>query len=399
MSPRVCIRFFAVIAALASLQARPAAAALLQVPEDHATIAAALAAASSGDTVSIATGTYYEHDLVWPPGVSILGRAGGPESVVIDAQTQGRVVGGENLVPENELAYVTLRGGHEPGLYGSGLMAVGDPILHDLIIEECISTTVIYGIGLYVDGGATITDCVLRNNRSTAADTKGGGAWLDTWANRPVRVQNIEVYGNQADDGSGLFIRGRYAYVDGLYCHDNLGVGLAAYDVSAYGGGPTIENSLFVDNTSSAIYFFAELVLRNCTIVGNGPEGSGWGALACWSTWDYPHHPTIAQCIIANNKGSGISWYEPSPYTIECNNVHGNAYANYVNLPDLTGEEGNVSVDPQFCGSGVGNYGLQADSPCAPENNDCGLLMGVYPVACGGTAVESLSWSKLKSLY
>jgi len=50
-------------------------------------------------------------------------------------------------------------------------------------------------------------------------------------------------------------------------------------------------------------------------------------------------------------------------------------------------------------GSGVGNYGLQSDSPCAPENSDCGLLMGVYPVACGGTAARATSWSKLKSLY
>lgn len=278
-------------------------------------------------------------------------------------------------------------------------MAIGDPILHDLIIEDCISTTVIYGIGLYTDGGATITDCVLRNNRSTAADTKGGGAWLDTWANRPIRVQNVEVYGNQAEDGSGLFINGRSAYVDGLYCHDNLGVGLAAYHIDTDGEGPTIENSLFVDNTGSAIYFAAGIVLRNCTIVGNGPQGSGWGALACWSTWDHPHNPTIAQCIIANNKGSGISWYEPSPYTIECNDVYGNVFANYVNIPDLTGEDGNVSVDPEFCGSGVGNYGLQADSPCAPGNNDCGLLMGAQPVACGDTAARATSWSHVKSLY
>ena len=397
MSPRFCIGSFAIVTALASLEARPAAAALLQVPEEHATIAAALVAASSGDTVSIATGTYYEHNLVWPPAVSVLGRTTNPGGVAIDAQYQGRVLSGEGLVPQNELAYLTLRNGDAAGWPGSGLMVTGDPLLHDLIIEGCRASY--RGSGLYADGGATITDCVLRNNRSTAADTDGGGAFLDTWANNPVRVQNVEVYGNQAERGSGLFINGRSAYVDGLYCHDNLGVGLAAYHIDTDGSGPTIENSLFVNNSGSALYFFAGIVLRNCTIVGNGPQGSGWGALACWSTWDHPHHPIIAQCIIANNKGSGISWYEPSPYTIECNDVYGNVFANYINIPDLTGEDGNVSLDPQFCGRGGGGYELQSDSPCAPENNACGLLMGAYPVACGDTAARATSWSHVKSLY
>ena len=146
MSTKVRTRPFPALALLALLLAGPAAAELLEVPDSHETIAAALAAANYGDSISVAPGAYYEHDLVWPPGVSILGRVSGPEWVIIDAQAQGRVLGGENLDSQNELAFLTLRAGHEPGLYGSGLMVIGDPILHDLIIEDCISTTVIYGI-------------------------------------------------------------------------------------------------------------------------------------------------------------------------------------------------------------------------------------------------------------
>ncbi len=59
-----------VLMLVASVRAAPTAAASLDVPEDYATIAAALAAASYGDTVSIAAGTYCEHDLEaagrWP---------------------------------------------------------------------------------------------------------------------------------------------------------------------------------------------------------------------------------------------------------------------------------------------------------------------------------------------
>ncbi|MCP4545512.1 MAG: hypothetical protein GY835_03465, partial [bacterium] len=46
-----------------------------------------------------------------------------------------------------------------------------------------------------------------------------------------------------------------------------------------------------------------------------------------------------------------------------------------------------------------GIFGLQADSPCAAKNNDCGVLMGAFPVSCEDTATESISWSRIKSLY
>lgn len=400
MRLRACIGSLLGVALLASLLARPAAAELLQVPEEHPTIAEALAAASFGDTVSIAPGTYYEHDLLWPPGVSIHGRSGVPESVIIDGLTQGRVIGGENLVPQNEIAYLTIRGGHEPGLYGSGLMAVGDPVLHDLIIEECTSTTVIYGIGLYVKGGATITDCVLRNNRSSAEGTRGGGACLLADGNaHPITARNLEVYGNQADTGDGIYFNDDDGYLENLYIHDNFGSGMAVYYGSS-GLGPIIENSLFANNAGSGLTFDASLTVRNCTFVGNGTVGSWVGAISSGSTWDYPKNPTIEQCIVVNNLGSGISWWDPTPYTIACNNVYGNAfYAQYVNLPDQTGYDGNISADPEFCGASAGNFGLQADSPCAPANNTCGLLMGAYPVACGKTSTQETSWGAIKALY
>ena len=388
-------------ALLAQPGAGPAGAALLLVPEEQPTIAAALGSASFRDTVSLAPGTYYEHDLVWPPGVSILGRSGDPGWVVIDAQLQDRVLGGDNLVPANELASVTLRNGSDLNSgYGSGLMVRGDPILRDLIIEDCTSNHGIYGIGLYVQGGATITDCVLRNNRSTDQDTEGGGAWLlPMGIAHPITVRNLEVYGNQAHHSSGVHVNDRQAYFEGLHCHDNLGSGLVAYNGSTSGIGPTIENSLFVNNIGSGIAFDAGVVIRNCTFVGNGAPGYWTGAIHSGSTWDHPMDATITECIIANNLGSGISWWDATPYTIECNDVHGNAYANYVNLPDLTGNHGNISVDPQFCGAGGGNFALQADSPCAPAGNDCGLLMGAYPVACGNTGTKEASWGAIKALY
>lgn len=280
-------------------------------------------------------------------------------------------------------------------------MAVGDPVLHDLIIEDCLSTTVIQGIGLYVRGGATVSNCVLRNNRSTAADAVGGGAYFESlgYAHAPT-VSGLEVYGNQAYSGSGIYFNDFIGHLENLYIHDNLGSGMVVYNGEIDGIGPTIENSLFENNTGSGLAFDAGIVLRNCTFVGNGPAGTWVGALHCGSTWDHQMQSRITQCVVAFNLGSGISWWQTSYGTIDCNNVYGNTYhAQYVNLPDLTGSSGNISLDPEFCGAGVGNFGLQSDSPCAPENNDCGLLMGAYPVGCGGTSTQKTSWGAIKALY
>ena len=264
-----------------------------------------LAAAGFGDTVSLAPGTYFEHELLWRPGVAILGRTGNAEDVVIDAQFQGQVLGGIDLVALNELGYLTLRNGHGAGPYGSGLMAVGDPYLHDLIIENCTAAGPIYGIGLYARGGATLIDCVLRNNRSTAAGSEGGGAWLmGTWQG-DLYVENLDVYGNEAAYSSGIHFNDLFGYFAGVYCLDNLGDGMVVYNGAVNGTGPTIEYSLFESNTGAGIAYDADLIIRNCTFVGNG-TGTGGAAIDGGSSWDFTLDPRITQCVVAYNKGPGI---------------------------------------------------------------------------------------------
>jgi len=66
---------------------------------------------------------------------------------------------------------------------------------------------------------------------------------------------------------------------------------------------------------------------------------------------------------------------------------------------DQIGQNGNISVDPEFCGVlGSANLYLQSDSPCAAENHDDEPI-GAMPVGCGVSSTEETSFSKLKSLY
>ncbi len=48
------------------------------VPADAPSIGAALALASAGDVVEVACGTYFEHDLAMPAGVTLRSETGDP---------------------------------------------------------------------------------------------------------------------------------------------------------------------------------------------------------------------------------------------------------------------------------------------------------------------------------
>lgn len=84
---RVLAPFPAVLALLAALPAL-AGAAERSVPADHATLAEALAASAAGDAVVLAGGTYAEHDLELPGGVTVRARPG--DAVTLDAEEAGR---------------------------------------------------------------------------------------------------------------------------------------------------------------------------------------------------------------------------------------------------------------------------------------------------------------------
>jgi hypothetical protein len=85
-----------------------------------------------------------------------------------------------------------------------------------------------------------------------------------------------------------------------------------------------------------------------------------------------------------------------------CNDIFGNG--SNIDPPPF-GTNGNIAVDPQFCGvepQVSGNYFLQSDSPCAPgqhpDGYPCGLI-GRLPVGCQDTAVERTTWGAIKAIY
>jgi hypothetical protein len=65
--------------------------------------------------------------------------------------------------------------------------------------------------------------------------------------------------------------------------------------------------------------------------------------------------------------------------------VYNNENGAYVGIPDQTGLNGNISVDPIFCDAAAHDYSIHELSPCAPGNHpdgsECGLI-GARGVVC-----------------
>ena len=56
--------------------------------------------------------------------------------------------------------------------------------------------------------------------------------------------------------------------------------------------------------------------------------------------------------------------------------------------------------DPLFCNPGEGDVSLAEGSPCLPENNLWGELIGARGVGCTvPVVVETKSWGAIKALY
>jgi hypothetical protein len=83
--------------------------------------------------------------------------------------------------------------------------------------------------------------------------------------------------------------------------------------------------------------------------------------------------PIVTHCCVFGNGGGGVM----------CGDTFGNLYE-----------------DPLFCNLPGGDVTLQETSPCLPDNNEWGELIGAHDQGCEGPVpVERISWGTIKSMY
>jgi hypothetical protein len=339
---------------------------------EYPTIASALAAATAGDWVELACGTYYEHGLSVPDGVSIRGETGQASCAIIDAQELGRVLeGGDDVA----MIGLTIRNG-APSYSSNGGGAYLD---HRAYLANCsivdnragpIDDHCDHGSGLDTGTDASLSHCLFSGNSCGPAALLAGSATLsgcrfeshpshfsalDTgWAPGSELTLNRCIF-----EGGRLVLSARY-----LNIYDSVfdGVDLEYFQVLiARLSGSTFHQSDWggYPSDSGDIWFMSRNIFSNSSMVGHGEP--------------------------------------PEAVLMDCNDIFGGWVP--PNMSDQIGQNGNFAADPLFCDPEVHVFALHEGSPCTPDLSPCGRLVGAFPVGCGTTGTESRSWSSIKTLY
>jgi hypothetical protein len=152
-----------------------------------------------------------------------------------------------------------------------------------------------------------------------------------------------------------------------------------------YPTSSTLENCTFYADSADdggAIWCSgASPTLTNCTIFEN--SASQGGGLYCTSS-----SPVLQNCIVAFSP-EGEAVHCPGATddpTLTCCDLYGNSGGDWIGcIADQAGINGNFSLDPLFCDTSAADFRLDHISPCTPENNECGSLIGSLGIGCAGT--------------
>ncbi len=364
------------------------------------TLAAALGAATAGDEIWVAQGTYAGH-LTLKPDIALYGGFAGVEATraernwtnhlsVLWGTTNQAVVTITNSGPATRLDGFTVGGGQ--AIHGGGIKMVGSgPIIANNTIRNNITDGAGSGISIWgfqlissTEGHyPIITNNVIVDNQ--AINDEGDGAGIAVIGSSPLIAWNVIARNTATRNGGGIACwRHSFPFIANNFIVANS----ASYDelTASAGGGGIFASATDLDGRPIAFAISAPVIINNVIAANGGNDGGGVSVVD-----SLYGAATIANNTIVANNGAGIYWantsptndnnivafnargFQRSPYftneaVIRFNNVFGNevlgAPANYHITADRTGNSGNVSADPKFANAAIGDYHVQADSPC-----------------------------------
>jgi len=278
----------------------------------YSTIQTAINAASAGDTVLVADGTYTGAGNKY---LDFLGKAitvqseNGPNNCIIDIEGSGQ-------------GFVFWRGEGNNSVVSGFTITNSETYQNEAIhisdssptIENCVITGN-GSSGIYCgNANPIITNCTITGNTAQY----GSGIWCD--ANSSPTITDCTITGNTAEYGSGIqcsdatitnsIISGNTttAWGGAVYCDYGIITGCTIADNN--GGGiycvaPTITDCTITGNSQRGIIIGGNAIITGCTISGNTTEWGGGGI-----NIGEDSSPTITNSIISNNTadldGGGI---------------------------------------------------------------------------------------------
>ena len=414
--------------ALALLVGTPLSAAMIIVDAagsgDYLTIQEGLSAASAGDTVLVAQGTYtgaLNRELDFGGRAITLLSDEGPDVTTIDCQGLGRAFlfddGEDSLAIVDGLAVEN--GSADRG--GAILIEHASPRIRTCRFQGCSSTEA--GGAVLIDGGSpSFRACGFTDNTSAI----GGAAAV---YQSEARFAQCEFDWNSATATGGA-LACYYVPVPSVSdCSfaDNLAYGLGGA-IYLRGSSASITRSSFMRNRSprgALTGDYASPAISYCTFarILEPPRAGSGHAIDLFHT-DIGQ-ATITSCTIAawflGSSNPYLVYFADCAPVIEtsifalynqggaaaCGGVGGPTFTHCISYGNSGGDilpgdgTDNSVADPLFCGFWDNNLTVAEASPCLPQNNLWGIAVGALGQGCEGSnpGVEPLTWGRLKAMY
>jgi hypothetical protein len=436
------VKRLSVVIGVSLLGSPPCPAGVLRVPEDYPSVLAAVDAAASGDSVLIGPGSWTDKEArvvliggiaktftscgFLKGGVTVVGV--GVDATIIDAGASGSGFVTPFVFANYPGEEATLEGLSIAGTANFGTGAFADNAGR-LVIRACrlngMTNPGPQGAALALDrcdllledsevsfnvssatAGVYAHECDIQILRCRFEGNQGRAVELSTSASPnsyTVVIQDCGFIGNRMTISGAavslgdplsvqvernLFLRNVNTTSMGAGLLVNDALGSIRYNTFAYDSTLWGASGLYLSNFGGEV--------SNNTFVGCHVDAPGAGsALSAGSTGIYVtqfHHNLIADCT-----GSGSTVFSNILQTITgtCNAF----WKNEGGLGDYVPSSTDLFLDPLFCDVPNLDFTLQENSPYAAGNNaTCGQI-GAFGVGCGGVAVESVSWGRLKTLY
>lgn len=306
----------------------------LLVPQDFATIQAAIDGAEDGDLVTVGPGTYRE--LLSFNGKDLLvSSSDGPDVTIIDADDQGTAVSFTNGEP----ATATLRGftvRHGLADTGGGVRVYNSAAsIQDCILEENSGT---YGAAIGIEYGSL----ELTGSRVVSNDADGLGGGLYAQYDVEISLVGNEFRGNQSTyDGGALWVEATVGTLSNNIFRENSqgDYDSAAVEVYDYCDLEVV-NNLFIDNRGTEVddvYInYAGAELRN-NLFGGSTQGA--------AVYDYYRYGVVAYNLFGSYPAGNM--------------LYGT---------DPVGSDGNLSGDPLLVAYSNDGDPLNDDFSLAPTS-------------------------------
>ncbi len=380
------------------------------VPEDFESIQDAVLEVSSGDSIVVMPGTYYENISIYNKIISIISSEG-PLETVIDGSFSGPVITYDSVSDSSAvLSGFTITNGSGELIngahYGGGILSkYSMPKLDNLIISN---NTAFAGGGICyyatdpTDNHPIISNTLIENNlasegggvfcvnhlitirdshiNSNGMDMFGSGGGIQILLSS-INFNNVIISQNQTKFGGGIYLASSNGIVKNTTIENNLSESRGGGIWIGGGSSLDVEWSLISKNYSAgfgggAFISLSDLNFLNSTVSNNTANSNVLGA----GIYSDGGHSNIKNSIIYFNRLEN-SFSNPN-YNL--GGYSGNIFAEYdVSYSDIEGNDipqgiGIINQDPLFVDLSNSNYLLTFNSPCIGTGEN-GIDMGKYP--------------------